>query len=37
MRLEWGDWYVSGIEVLADAPNIQSAGIQSAGVQASPD
>jgi Trypsin-like peptidase domain len=29
MRLEWGDWYVSGIEVLADAVNIKSVGVQA--------
>lgn len=29
MRLEWGDWYVSGIEVLADAANVQAAGVQA--------
>lgn len=29
MRLEWGDWYVSGIEVLADAVSMHSAGVQA--------
>jgi S1-C subfamily serine protease len=29
MRLEWGDWYVSGIEVLGDGANMHSIGVQS--------
>lgn len=32
MRLEWGDWYVADVEVLADG-----ASMRSVGVQASPD
>jgi hypothetical protein len=29
MRLEWGDWYVAGIEVLVDGANVRSVGVQS--------
>jgi S1-C subfamily serine protease len=29
MRLEWGDWYVAGIEVLVDGASVRSVGVQA--------